>query len=385
MTLANQLKNSRIFIQFGGQGSGYFQEVNHLYKSKPELNRFFSTIFKALDEELERDFIKESGLFPEGLDFKEWLISGNPPEDKYLQSGPVSLPLIGATQLANLFLLFDHGFSIRNIKENIHGITGHSQGILSAVFTALAHEGDDLYLNLSKFIKYLLYIGVCSQKCYGSFEIDEITEKKRLEMGEKYISPMVAFIGPDSQLLNEMVNEFNKSLAPEDIIYISLYNTNNASVLSARPYSLLIFKEKYLEIINANNWKFIVLKTSAPYHSPYLEKSLNDMKKEIKRINFSFKGNDLLVPVFSIFDGRNLQYEDELAIILYKEMVIQTQHWESAINSMLNDASVSYILDLGPGKVSARLTGEYLKESSTTPEILCMSVPNDLKNIFTHK
>ena len=383
MTLANQFNDSKIFIQFGGQGSNYFQEIYNLYKTKPELNRFFSTIFKTLDEELERDFIKESGSLPGGLDINEWLISGNPPEDRYLQSGPVSLPLIGATQLANLFLLFDHGFSVRNIKENIHGITGHSQGLLSAVFTALASDEEDLYLNLSKFIKYLLYIGVCSQKCYGSFEIDEITEKKRLDMGEKDISPMVAFIGPSSQLLNEMVNEFNKSLNQEDAIYISLYNTNNSSVLSARPYSLLKLKEEYLEKINANNWKFIVLKTSAPFHSPYMENSLDDMKDQIQRIGFSFKGEDLLVPVFSIFDGRNLQHDGELAINLYKEMVIQTQYWKCAINSMLNDTSVSYILDLGPGKVSARLTGEYLKGSSIAPEIICMSIPNDLKKIIT--
>lgn len=382
MTLTNQFNDSKIFIQFGGQGSNYFQEVQKLYKTKPELNRFFSTVFKALDEELEHDFIKESGSLPRGLDFKRWLISGNPPEEKYLQSGPVSLPLIGATQLANLFLLFHHGFSIRDLKENIHGITGHSQGLLSAVYTALASDEEDLYLNLSKFIKYLLYLGVCSQKCYGSFELDKITEEKRLQMGEKNISPMAAVVGPSSQLLNEMVDELNKSLNLEEAVYISLYNTDTSSVLSARPYSLLKFKEKYQEKINANNWKFIVLKTSAPYHSPYLEKSLDDMKGHIQRIGFSFKGDDLLVPVFSISDGRNLQHDGELAINLYKEMVLQTQYWKNAINSLLNDASISYVLDFGPGKISARLTGEYLKDASTAPDILCMSIQNDLSKII---
>ena len=382
MTLTDQFSNSKIFIQFGGQGSSYFQEIYKLYKTRPELSRFFSTIFKAIDEELESDFIKGSGSLPEGLDLNGWLMSGNPPEEKYLQSGPVSLPLIGATQLANLFLLFHHGFSIRDLKENIHGITGHSQGLLSAVFAALASDEKDLYLNLSIFIKYLLYLGVCSQKCYGAFKIDEITEKKILKMGEKDISPMVAFIGPNSRLLNEMVDEFNKRLSPEDIIYISLYNTDHASVLSARPLSLLKFKEKYLEKIDANNWKFVFLKTSAPFHSPYLEKSLDDMKEHIQRIGFSFSGDDLLVPVFSISDGRNLQHDEELAINLYKEMVIQTQYWKNAINSLLNDTSISYVLDFGPGKISARLTGEYLKDASTTPDILCMSIPNDLNKII---
>jgi malonyl CoA-acyl carrier protein transacylase len=382
MRIASQFTDSKIFIQFGGQGSDYFQEMYNLYKTRPELDRFFTTVFEAIDEELEQDFIKESGFLPAGIDLQAWLTSGDPPEKKYLQSGPVSLPLIGATQLANLFLLFEHGLSIRDIKHNIHGITGHSQGLLSAVFTALASEQEDLYLNVSKFIKYLLCLGVCCQQCYGVNEIDEVTENKRLHMGEKDISPMVAFVGPSASVLQEMVDELNKELSPEDIIYISLYNTSNSSVLSARPYSLLQFKERYREVISTNNWKYVFLKTSAPYHSPYLEKSLASIKAHLRRIDFSFAGKDLLVPVFSISDGRNLQHDGKLEIQLYREMVIQPQYWKNAISSMLNDTSVSYILDLGPGRTSTRLTGEYLKGSATAPEIFCVSIPNDLKKII---
>lgn len=63
--------------------------------------------------------------------------------------------------------------------------------------------------------------------------------------------------------------------------------------------------------------KFVYLRTTAPFHSPHMEDTNKTIPSDMERIGFNFKGSDLKIPVYSIFDGRNMQSDSELGIPLF--------------------------------------------------------------------
>jgi malonyl CoA-acyl carrier protein transacylase len=383
MSLKDQVLSSKIFLQFGGQGSPYFNEMIQLYRNEKSLQRYFSIAIEAIKEELERSEVGSSPALPQGLAFWQWLEQEESiPSDEYLNKASVSLPLIGVTQLANYFLFLEKGLGQAELTHITAGATGHSQGLMSAVLAGLALDGEKLYSQAKIFIKYLFYTGLNSQECFGKLENSDQVLKKMAELGDKEISPMAAMIGPEVSELAELVKEFNIDHDTQNIIYLSLYNTRKSNVISGEPMNLLLFKEKFATQIQHYKWKFIPIKTSAPYHCSLLGPSLAKMQMDIKRIQFSCHGSELQFPVYSIHDGRNLQMDQDLSLTIYREMIIETLHWSKAIGALKKNPNIRYVIDFGPGKVSSRLTAEHLLEMPHEAEILCLSIPRDQQKIF---
>lgn len=383
MALADWLHNERIFLQFGGQGSPYLKEMSDLFHKQEKLHNYFETIFQALEEEMARERVQNSPALPQGLDIRSWVADNHKaPEESYLSAASVSIPLIGLTQLANYFLLIENGISGKQILHNCAGVTGHSQGLIPAVLVGLGFEGEDLYHHAAQYIKYLLYLGISSQEAYGDLDIGDEARAKVAELGDKDITPMVAVIGPNADHLQEMIDEVNPSLPENQKIYLSLRNTAESNVISSMPMSLLRFREIHKAMMDENKWKFIPIKTTAAFHSPMMDGSEEIMQKEIDRMSFSYKGAQLQAPVYSIHDGRNLQNDDELALVMFREMVMQVLHWDKAVHTLREDTQIRYVVDFGPSKVSARLTGGHLSDLENPPQVYSLSNPKDLKNIF---
>ncbi len=384
MALTDKILSSRNFLQFGGQGSPYLKEMTDLYNKNPELKKFFETAFTALEQEMARERVKNSMALPQGLQIREWVTNTEKaPDESYLSAASVSIPLIGVAQLANFFLFVEKGkISGDALMKITAGVTGHSQGLIPAVFVGLGYDGQDLYDHAGQYIKYLLYLGICSQEAYGPLELDTRAKQKLQEMGEKDITPMVANVGPTAAELQAMIDQLNPDLSDNDKLYLSLSNTPNSCVISARPISLLKFREKFKDEYDSKKWKFVPIKTTAAFHSPLMNASEELMVKEIDRMNFSYQGSQLKVPVYSIHDGRNLQQDSELAMVMFREMVLQVLHWDKATKTLREDTSIENVIDFGPSKVSSRLTGGHLTNMDKAPDILCLSNPKDLNAIF---
>ncbi|MDF3820813.1 ACP S-malonyltransferase [Leptospira sp. 96542] len=382
--LTGFLQNSqKFFLQFGGQGSPYLKELAKLY-AEPELKEFFETSFKTTNEIAARD--GKHPLLNEGFDFKSWIENpdGAPSED-YLARAPISVPGIFMTQIANYVLVSKRGYPTADLIKATGGVSGHSQGVIASALVALGKDGNDFLKAYSDFLKFVFYLGFNGQKSYPDFSIAADVASGNEANGDKNPAPMVAVIGYTKDELEDRVKQTNSSLGltGQNQVFISLYNTPDSMILSALPASLLAFRSKWKTEMDEKKCKFVYLKTTAPFHCPFMESSLpNFIKDDADAVPFPYTGADLKVPVYSIFDGHNLQKDGNLRDLLFKMVLIEPLYWDLAIAPVLGDNNIQTIIDFGPSVVSQRLTGGHLKAKNIEKQSLCASSAKELKVIL---
>ncbi|TGK50575.1 ACP S-malonyltransferase [Leptospira kanakyensis] len=382
--LTATLQNSqKFFLQFGGQGSPYLKELVKLY-AEPELKEFFETSFKTIAEIAARD--GKSPLLNEGFDFKSWIENpdGAPSED-YLARAPISVPGIFMTQIANYVLVSKRGYPTVELIKATGAVSGHSQGVIASALVGLGKDGADFLKAYSDFLKFVFYLGFNGQKVYPNFVVSEEVVKENEANGDKNPAPMVAVIGYTKDELEERVKKTNDSLGlkGQDTVFISLYNTPDSMILSALPSSLLAFRKQWKAEMDEKKFKFVYLKTTAPFHCPFMETSLDKFNAEdASVVPFPYTGADLKVPVYSIYDGHNLQKDGNLRDILFKMVLIEPLYWDLAIAPIFNDSAINTIIDFGPSVVSQRLTGGHLKAKNIEKQSLCASNAKELKVIL---
>ena len=350
----------RFYIQFGGQGAPWLQELVRYYKN-PDFKVFFETLFQALEEERPR--VEGTIGLPEGLDLRAWL------EDKesvaypeYLSHAAVSMPLVQATQLAHYENLRIQGLPHRDLLRWSLGASGHSQGLVTASCIALAKEGKEYYEAVAKFTKYLLYLGVTAQKIHPYLKASSEEEAESASLGGKSPTPMVAVLGAEHGLIEKLVEEINPELAPERKIYVSLYNSPTNRILSSYRSSLVAFHKKYRKRIDEKEFKFVYLNTTCPFHSPLLKEMRPIMEAEIKHIDFSYKPKDLKLPVYSFYNQDNYQkLEKDLGLRMFEDLILNTLYWDKAMQPVSMNDKITHVLDFGPGKTTQRLSADTLQ------------------------
>ncbi|TGK61702.1 ACP S-malonyltransferase [Leptospira wolffii] len=381
MAVANFLneaksQGNKLFLQFGGQGSPWLKELSKLYESEPSLKEFFETAFKTLAEEIPS---LDKKIVSQGYDFESWLKNpDSAPDESYLSSATVSIVGIFLTQTANYVSLTNKGFPTSELLANALGATGHSQGIVPAVLVSLGKEGAEFYKEFSKFLKFILYLGYRAQELYGVFNPSEEVLKGNEEIGDKQPAPMVAVIGYSAAELSERVQKTNAELglSGTKAIYVSLFNTPDSNIVSGDPEALLAFRKKFKAEMDEKKVKFVYLRTTAPFHCPIMDGTENTVPKDMERIGFQYKGSDLKIPVYSIFDGRNFQNEPDVSLPLFREVLIKALHWDKATANFVNTPKVVGI-DFGPSVVSQKLTQANLGSSEN--KIYSASSPKDIK------
>ncbi|WP_061232212.1 ACP S-malonyltransferase [Leptospira noguchii] len=374
----NQVKASggKLFLQFGGQGSPFLKEISKLYDSEPSLKEFFDVSFKAIAEEVPK---LDKKIIYSGYDFESWVKNpDSAPEENYLCSAPVSIVGIFLAQMGNYVTFTNKGFPVSELISNSIGATGHSQGVISSALIALGKEGSDFYSAFSKFLKFVLYIGYRAQELVGTYNPSETLLKANEEVGDKQPAPMVAVIGYSQKELEDRVKQTNNSLglSGSKAIYVSLYNTPDSNIVSGSPESLLEFRKQFKSEMDEKKVKFVYLRTTAPFHSPHMEDTNKTIPSDMEKIGFNFKGSDLKIPVYSIFDGRNMQSDSELGIPLFREMLIKTLYWDKAVKPFVTATNVTGI-DFGPSVVSQKLTQANMGTSEN--KIYAVSSPKDIK------
>ncbi|WP_411824059.1 ACP S-malonyltransferase [Leptospira sp. 'Mane'] len=376
-------QSQKFFLQFGGQGSPYLKELAKLYQ-EPELKEFFDASFQALDQIASRD--GKSPFLNEGINFKVWLENpDSAPSEDYLARAPISVPGIFMTQIANYVLVTKKGYPTADLIKTTGGISGHSQGVIAGALVGLGKEGADFLKAYADFLKFVFYLGFNGQKVYPDFTISAEIAQGNEANGDKNPAPMAAIIGYSKDELEDRVKQTNESLGltGQNTIYISLYNTPDSMILSALPSSLLAFRSKWKAEMDEKKFKFVYLKTTAPFHCPFMNSSLPQfVKEDAEVVPFPYAGTDLKVPVYSIFDGHNLQKDGNLRDILFKMVLIEPLYWDLAIAPIWNDANIQAIIDFGPSVVSQRLTGGHLKAKNIEKQSLCASNAKELKAIL---
>ncbi|MEE2788219.1 MAG: fatty acid synthase subunit beta domain-containing protein, partial [Myxococcota bacterium] len=324
---------ARVVLSFAGQALSYFEDLERLYEV-PAARRIIEVCSAALLDELESGARLE-GYHPNGLDLVGWLTDPHRrPDDQTLSSGPISQPLIFVTQVAQLAAMERFGFAPEKIADWAVGVTGHSQGIVTAMIAAEAHGLDALAQRAAQMARCLVWQGIAMQAAYA----------RAGDTG----AGMVAITG---QTRRE-VDDARTGLA----VNISLINAPRRFVLSGLPDDLKRVVKR-LERRSAKEhagfdkgltgrprplgveW----LSVSAPFHSEVMRPSIPAIEDAYERLQIDFKPERLRLPV--------IRYEDGTAWTGQNLVLSQTVHsvdWHATIGGAI-DLGATHMIDAGPG------------------------------------
>lgn len=364
------------FLQMGGQGSPWYKELKKFYDSG-ELKEFFDVTLGAIEEEAAK--VTGTVGLPHGIDARKWLEDESSiPSESYLSTAAVSLTMIQLTQLAYFESVLKRGWSIEDLIKHTRGSTGHSQGLISMTFCALGKTGKEYYDALALYMKYILYLGVRAQEAYPELEPTAEDQALAAELGLKDPAPMVAVLGVNHERIAQLVEETNAGLPAEKKIFMSLYNSPVNRILSSHRSSLLAFYKQHKAVLEAEQVKFVFLRTTCPFHSPLMEGAVAPFEEDRKRIGFNFQASDLKMPVYSFADGKDYRDLADLGKTMTYDLLVSTLYWEKAL-APIKELSPTHVVDFGPGKTSQRLTADTLSGFGLDVAILGMANGKDLK------
>ena len=357
--LIEQARDGRagFFLVFGGQGAGWFEELRGYY-ADASLRPLLDLCLQAMREELA--CVEGSVALPHGFEVDAWLTDPTTlPSPEYLAYVGVSVPLIFMTQLAAVRKLGEHGLHMTELLRHTRGASGQSQGLFAACLHALGGGATPYAEAVRQFAKFVFYLGVRSQEAYPFIQPtpDEVERAAAVSTWRNnQPTPMVAVVDAPRDDLERRVRQFNSKLPSDRHIHLSLRFSPTRVVLSGHRRSLIEFNAQHHSYLVENAIKYVYVRTTCPFHSRLMEPIRPLVEADFARIGFSVTGSDLQVPVYSGYDGRNLQDDEEASIGLYLDALIHPLDWRLALRPIAEDASITHVIDFGPGTESRHLS-----------------------------
>jgi fatty acid synthase subunit alpha len=160
---------STLFSVFGGQGvQGLIEELRQVYTYYPVTRSFIEDMCHVLLACSRQPEVEPLGFFSRGMDVFKWLTDPlSLPSEDYLTTCFVSAPLIALVQLANYYLFIKLlNISPGEMLKHTLGLTGHSQGLASAVAVGSSATLEDFHTNSFRVLKLLFWIGFRGRQVY---------------------------------------------------------------------------------------------------------------------------------------------------------------------------------------------------------------------------
>lgn len=313
-------KSASVYALFGGQGTNevYFDELQALYDTyEPYVASFLSDASKVLLQLVEES--EDTTFYTHGMDVVSWLSGATPvPPLSYLASVPVSMPLIGLTQLTQYLIISRvTNLSPGQLRERFAGATGHSQGLVSAVAISASTTLESFSENSFKALRWLFSCGFRGQQFFPVLAIEPSIVSDAIEGGEGAPSPMLSVTGLPLKDLESHIAKTNKHLPQNSQLAVSLYNGPKAFVVNGPPRALygLVTSLRKVKAPNGLDQsktpfsqrkpvfsiRFLVV--NVPYHSVYLK----DATKATLNVDLDgeelWTAKDLAIPVFRTDTG----------------------------------------------------------------------------------
>ena len=359
---AAQDGDARIYAIFGGQGikEDYFGELKEMYFTyRPfvrDLLLWGSEVLRELSEDS-----RTGNTYLKGLDPFQWL--QNPDEEPdidYLISAPVSFPLIGLLQLLQFSLTCRLlGFSPGRLRESLVGVSGHSQGIITAVVVSIMDTWESFHTQARIGLTMLFWIGLRSQEAYPQTAMTPSLLQESAKNGEGTPTPMLGVRYLARQALQQHIDATNSHLPLNKHVHLSLTNGANNHVLSGPPRSLCGLNSCLRQMkaptgLDQTRVPFskrkpyfanVFLPTTAPFHSPYLLSAYHQILNDLCDVHIS--GKSLKVPVYRTDNGHDLQSADDEDLVpaLVQMITCIPVDWEIATSFR----GATHALDFGPG------------------------------------
>ena len=383
-----------LFVQIGGQGADYFDELTTIFKSttksgsKRLARRLIEEVSVSLQRAVESKEAKELNLHERGMDILTWLQAEDTatrPSTSYLRSAPVSYPLIGLTQLGNYAAVLDRlQVSPAEFRSRLKGGTGHSQGVASAVVIASSGSEAEFVKNSCDMVEYLFWHGSRMQQVASAEILKGEAVRPATELTQPP-TPMLAVNGLPVDLVAKLLDR--ASLANK--VQISLINGENAVVLSGEPASLALLQQKLLQqqvqaaptprsAIPFYKRKPVVatrfLNVTAPFHFSRMDKAEDLILQDTKRMGFAISPAQLAIPVYATDGhGRDMRQTCAASRDILPELIAmqatRAVQWPSALAQASHRGQVTHVLDFGPGgtRGAAILTKRVLADKCACP------------------
>ncbi|KAI9021639.1 fatty acid synthase [Phycomyces nitens] len=357
--------DTKLFAIFGGQGNieEYFDELEDIWTTYNGLVKTFVERMAGVLTEYARS--PEASIFhSKGLNILQWL--NNPelrPDLQYFISAPVSIPLIGLTQLLQYYVtlrVLDR--TPAEIRDLIKGSTGHSQGIIPSVVISSSSTEEEFFNNSEKALGLLFWIGTRAQQGYPTTTLNPAILEDSVSNNEGSPTPMLSITGLRESQVVKHLQTTNSHLAPDRQIEITLFNGPRSFVCTGPPQSLyglnlslrklkaptgldqsrIPFSERKIKFSSR------FLSITAAFHSSYIKHTVPTIVKDVERHNLRFNAKDLKMPVFATDTGADMSSSSDLTLDLIKLICCLPVHWEKAIAIK----GLKHIIDFGPGGTS---------------------------------
>lgn len=365
---------AEIFALFGGQGNNeaYFKELQSLYDTyKPLVLPLLETATTQLESLAEEASVQGySSYYLLGLDVLGWLAGTKAcPSTAYLASVPLSLPLIGLTQLTQYYASCRAcGLTPGDFRRRIAGATGHSQGVISALVLATSDSNESFRDNTSKALRLLFHIGKRGQESFPELTIEPALINDAVEGGEGEPTPMLSVTGLTQPALEKFIKATNTHLPDGLRVDISLFNGPRNFIVTGPPRSLFglvgnLRAKRADPSVDQTRVPFgkrkpvfsmRFLPVGVPYHSQYLEGATE------KVLKYDYKGehadvwkpSEVCTTVRNTFDGSDMsKYESEVSLLqsVCDQIFTQPIYWAQATDV---SPSTTACIDFGTGGLS---------------------------------
>ncbi|KAI0517884.1 fatty acid synthase beta subunit [Xylaria bambusicola] len=359
---------ARVFAVFGGQGNTltYLEELRNLYTTYPSATKQFLDVATAHLKNLVSKFSGITKHFDHGMDVIQWLECPNTqPDVEYLIAAPLSFPIIGLAQLTHVVVVcYVLGIHPGQLREHLAGVTGHSQGIVTAAVIAASVDRDSFMRHAEEALTVLFFIGMRSQQAYPrpsiAPEVIDDTEKH----GEGTPTSALCVRGLARPIVERYVETANKHLPTDEKIVIALINSPRNLVMTGPPMSLYGFCRLLRDIqapadmddtrvrFSQRKRRFVkhFLPITAPFHSSYLAQTVRQLENEDLR-STKISSEELGIPLYSTCTGEDIRAKmqnENIIPSLIRLICLDRVNWEKAITM----PGATHILDFGPGGIA---------------------------------
>ncbi|KAF2147720.1 beta subunit of fatty acid synthase [Myriangium duriaei CBS 260.36] len=354
-----------LYAVFGGQGNieEYFDELREVFTTYPSFVEDFVTAAAAHLLTLSRESQAQK-MYPKGLDVMRWLQNKDAqPDVDYLVSAPVSLPLIGLTQLAHFVVTCRVlGTHPGHVRDRFSGTTGHSQGVVTAAAIAASKNWETFDKYSRDALTILFWIGARSQQAYPRTSLAPNTLQDSIDNGEGAPTPMLSIRDLSREAIQTHIDATNQHLPEGRHIAVSLTNSARNFVVTGPPMSLyglnlrlrkvkaptgldqtrVPFTERKNRFVN----RFLPI--TAPFHSPYLSEATSLLQQDLKDISIPIES--LEIPLYDTNTGADVRKQGEKNVVpaLVRMITQDPVNWEAATVF----PKATHILDFGPGGIS---------------------------------
>lgn len=219
---------------------------------------------------------------------------------------------------------------------------GHSLGEYSALLCAESIKFEDAVMLVHKRGKYM---------------------QEAVPVGK---GAMAAIIGANIERVKEVVSEVN------GIVNLANWNSSSQIVISGEKEAV----EEAVEKISAP--KSVFLPVSAPFHSELMLPAQKKLEYDIKNTEFK----NLKFPVVNNVEVKETLNGEEAREALIKQ-VTDPVLWHSTMIKFLKEIKIYKYIEIGTGKVLARLLKRTSRELQVEVEVMNIQTLDDIENMQT--